>query len=94
MSSHVNTIEEDLIGLLLSNPDRYFYVAEDLRPEHFQVATCRAVFKAIVSIMTDGMPCTTAVIEDRMEKVNPGVPIRFYLGRIKIEAPSKSFPKC
>jgi replicative DNA helicase len=87
MSSHVNTIEEDLIGLLLSNPDRYFYVAEDLRPEHFQVATCRAVFKAIVSIMTDGMPCTTAVIEDRMEKVNPGVPIRFYLGRIKIEAP-------
>jgi replicative DNA helicase len=81
-------LEEDILGLLLAVPDRYFEVAERLRPEHFKIAHCRAVFSAIVDIHRGGASLTLSLVEDRMPETADGITASVYLARLKIEAPA------
>lgn len=86
MTAPNQNLEEDLIGLLLDWPDRYFDVAERLRPEHFQIPFCRAAFAAITAVHREGVSFTLSMVEDRIERAPQGVTVSAYLARLKIEA--------
>jgi replicative DNA helicase len=80
-------LEEDILGLLLAVPDRYYEIAERLRPEHFKIGRCRAVFTAIAGVHRDGASFTLSLVEDRIKDPPEGVTVSVYLARLKIEAP-------
>lgn len=79
-------LEEDILALLLAVPDRYFSVAETLRPEHFKIPLCRAVFTGIMSVHQDGSSFSLSLVEDRVGDF-PDTTISVYLQRLRIEAP-------
>lgn len=79
-------LEEDILALLLAVPDRYFSVAETLRPEHFKIPLCRAVFTGIMSVHQDGSSFSLSLVEDRIGDF-PDTTISVYLQRLRIEAP-------
>lgn len=81
-------LEEDLIGLFLVVPDRYFETAERLRPEHFKVPFCRAAYAGITEVHREGASFSLSMVEDRIRQAPQGVTVSAYLSRLKVEAPS------
>lgn len=86
MSANEN-LEEDILGLLLAVPDRFYEVAESLRPEHFKIPRCRAVFAAIAEVHRDGVSFTLSLVENRIKEPPGDITVSVYLDRLKIEAP-------
>lgn len=80
-------LEEDILGLMLEVPDRYFHIAERLRPEHFKVPLCRVLFAAMVSVHRDGASFSLSLVEDRVAEAPDGITVSIYLERLRIEAP-------
>lgn len=82
-------LEEDLIGLLLAGEgERYFDIAERLRPEHFAGGMTRAAFAAIEAVHRSGSSFSLSLVEDRMPARGPeGATVSAYLMRLAAEAP-------